>query len=257
MDEIIVSICCITYNQENYIKQTIESFLMQEVNFKYEIIIHDDASTDNTPFIIKEYQLKYPHLIKPIYQTENQYSKGVSVLSLVMQKSVGKYIAICEGDDFWIDPLKLQKQVEYLQSNYDCTLVTHAAIMVDRNGHKLKRKIQPYSESRVCDIRDIIMGDGGFFSTNSMVFKSELGKALPTFYYNSPVRDYPLTIFLSLKGNVYYINEEMSAYRVISKGSWSAKNLFNKERAVQHLVKINKMLDEANEYSNGAVYRLL
>ncbi|MBN7774078.1 glycosyltransferase [Clostridium aminobutyricum] len=250
MNEIMVSICCIAYNQESYIRQTIESFLMQEAKFKYEILIHDDASTDATPLIIKEYQEKYPHLIKPIYQTENQYSKGISVLALNMKRALGKYIAICEGDDFWIDPYKLQKQVEYLESNPDCTLITHAAIMVNHNGHKLRRKIQPYTESRVCNVRDIIMGDGGFFSTNSMMFKSELGKSLPAFYFGLPVGDYPLTIFLSLNGQVYYINEELSAYRIVAKGSLSATNLFNKERAIQVLVKINKMLDEADAYSN-------
>ena len=98
--EIMASICCITYNHENYIADAIESFLMQKTNFNYEIIIYDDASTDKTADIIREYETKYPGLIKPIYQTENQYSKGVKTINFSLQRAEGKYIAVCEGDDY-------------------------------------------------------------------------------------------------------------------------------------------------------------
>ena len=106
-EEIKVSICCITYNHEDYIADAIESFLMQETDFKYEILIHDDASTDKTADIIRSYELKYPEIIKPIYQTVNQYSKNTKILpTFLYPKAKGKYIALCEGDDYWIDPLK-------------------------------------------------------------------------------------------------------------------------------------------------------
>ena len=101
-DDILVSINCITYNHEKYIAQAIESFLMQITNFKYEILIHDDASTDNTVKIIKEYEKKYPNVIKTIFQKENQYSKGKKVEIFGFKKSRGKYIAFCEGDDYWL-----------------------------------------------------------------------------------------------------------------------------------------------------------
>lgn len=123
MDEPAVSISCITYNHEPYIRDCLEGFLMQKTNFPFEILIHDDASTDKTADIIREYEAKYPDVIKPIYQTENQYSKGVKV-SLVYNypRAKGKYIALCEGDDFWTDPDKLQIQYDFMEANPDYSL---------------------------------------------------------------------------------------------------------------------------------------
>ena len=115
-NEILVSICCITYNHEKYIRDAIEGFLMQKTDFPFEVLIHDDASTDGTADIIREYETKYPDIIKPIYQTENQYSKGIKISATYnYPRAKGKYIALCEGDDYWIDPYKLQKQVDFLE----------------------------------------------------------------------------------------------------------------------------------------------
>ena len=123
----IVSICCITYNHENYIRDAIEGFLMQKTTFPIEIIIHDDASTDKTAEIVKSYAEKHPDLILPILQAENQYSKGIPISTYAYPKARGKYIAFCEGDDYWTDPYKLQKQVDFLESNPDCSWCFHAS----------------------------------------------------------------------------------------------------------------------------------
>ena len=114
----MVSICCLAYNHGKKEKKTLDSILEQKTNFKYEILIHDDASTDHSAEIIREYEEKYPEIIKPIYQTVNQYSQDVSITPTIqVPRAKGKYIAICEGDDFWIDPLKLQKQFDFLEQN--------------------------------------------------------------------------------------------------------------------------------------------
>ena len=127
-DEIKVSINCITYNHQEYIEEAIQSFLMQKTDFKYEILIHDDASTDSTQDIIRKYQEMYPDIIKPYFQKENQLSKGVRRINYKFNhtKSKGKYIALCEGDDYWTDPYKLQKQVDFMEENQNCTLCAHA-----------------------------------------------------------------------------------------------------------------------------------
>ncbi len=122
----MVSIRCITYNHESYIAQAIDGFLNQETNFPFDIVIHDDASTDRTADIIREYEMKYPKIIKPIYESENQYSKHNGLISRIVDEACnGKYVAMCEGDDFWIDSKKLQKQVDFLEQNPDYSLVTH------------------------------------------------------------------------------------------------------------------------------------
>ncbi len=136
-NQIIVSIQCLAYNHAPYIRQCLDGFVMQKTNFRFEAIVHDDASTDGTQDIIREYEKKYPDIIKPIYQKENQYSKGIPgyITNLITQQCKGKYIAVCEGDDYWIDPLKLQKQVDFLEAHPDYTLFFHNALIryQDRN----------------------------------------------------------------------------------------------------------------------------
>ena len=116
----LVSIRCITYNHEHYISQALDGFLMQETTFPFEIVIHDDASTDGTTDIIKEYENKFPEIVKPIYETENQYSKKDNTMELLILPHLkGKYTAFCEGDDFWTNKKKLQMQVDFLENNPD------------------------------------------------------------------------------------------------------------------------------------------
>jgi len=127
-NEILVTIRCLVYNHEPYLRQCLDGFVMQKTNFKFEAIVHDDASTDNSAAIIKEYAEKYPDVIKPIYETENQYSKRDGSLSRIINKAIApssKYIAYCEGDDYWTDPLKLQKQVDFLETHPDYSICSH------------------------------------------------------------------------------------------------------------------------------------
>lgn len=130
-DSIVVSISCITYNHAPYIRQCLDGFMMQQTNFAFEVLIHDDASTDGTTEIIKEYEAKYPDVIKPIYEEENQWVKGRKGSALFnFPRAKGKYIALCEGDDYWTDPLKLQTQVDFLEQNLDYTMCFHSAEII-------------------------------------------------------------------------------------------------------------------------------
>ena len=114
----LVTIRCLVYNHEPYLRQCLDGFVMQKTNFPFEAIVHDDASTDRSAEIIREYAEKYPNIIKPIFETENLYSKhDGSIRKVMYEHTKGKYVAICEGDDYWIDPYKLQKQVDILESN--------------------------------------------------------------------------------------------------------------------------------------------
>ena len=122
--KIIVSIQCLVYNHEPYLRKCLDGFVMQKTNFKFEAIVHDDCSTDGSAAIIREYAEKYPDIIKPIYETENQYSKHDGSLDRIMDSACkGKYIALCEGDDYWTDPLKLQKQYDVLENSHNVILL--------------------------------------------------------------------------------------------------------------------------------------
>src|SRR5690554_3891221 len=251
--EPLVSICCITYNHEDFIRDAIEGFLMQKTSFPIEIIIHDDASTDNTANIIEEYANKYPDLFVTILQSENQWSKGEGSIyaRFVFPEARGKYIALCEGDDYWTDPLKLQKQVKFMEENEDCSMCVHAAKKVTVKGREVG-EIRPYNKSKYSMPEDIILTSGNFFATNSyLIRKSLFEEKTPEFILISPVGDYALNLLSISKGKIYFMDNFMSNYRVDVPGSY-----LNKIKQVSDTVMAEKvgqrikMLHSFNKYSN-------
>ena len=253
MNDILVSISCSTYNHEKYIVDAIEGFLMQKADFKFEILIHDDASTDKTAEIIREYEKKHPDLIKPIYQTESQYSKGIKVSNFNRKRAQGKYIAICEGDDYWIDSLKLQKQVDFMNNHPECSMCFHAAKILNVKNNAYIGLIRPYNKTFVLSNKKLFIGGGGSTPTASILYKKELTNVLPDFYYSSPVGDHALALFLSSNGSIGYIDEVMSVRRLWVPSSWNT--LYHNEWSVKnkkiHLVRMIKTLEEFNKYSGA------
>ena len=222
-NDILVSISCITYNHAPYIRQCLDGFMMQKTDFLFEVLIHDDASIDETAAIIREYEAKYPDIIKPIYQTENQYSKGVGGITVRfnLPRAQGKYIALCEGDDYWIDPNKLQKQVDFLEANEDVSMCFHSAEIINAEGNKIE-DCRRYNKDQYVPIEDLIFGGGYFCPTASLVFRTQYIKSgYPDFCINCHVGDYPLQLYLSYKGKVFYFDNEMAVYRVGISGAWS------------------------------------
>ncbi|MTJ50312.1 glycosyltransferase [Dolichospermum sp. UHCC 0259] len=217
----LVTICCITYNHENFIREAIDSFLMQKTNFPIEIIIHDDASTDNTANIIKEYQAKHPNLIKPIFQTQNQYSlRGFGFFSDMFEKAEGKYIAICEGDDYWTDPLKLQKQVDFLETNPDFAICFHK-VKIWEEG-QLKDDYITSVTSVSTTILDLAKGN--YIHTPSCLFRNNTAKILGANFHASPLGDYYIHMMNAQYGNIFYIDEAMAVYRVHSNSTFSSQS---------------------------------
>ncbi len=243
----MVSIICNTYNHENYIKDALDGFLMQRTNFVYEILVHDDASTDKTADIIRNYEKKYPNIIKPIYQTENQYSKGMGTVSKIQFSRVrGKYIALCEGDDFWTDSFKLQKQVDALEQHPEIDICAHKTAVVSAETKTILDYKAPENENTVISAEHVIAGGGGFVATCSLVFRAGLNETVPEFRKTMPF-DYTLQIHGALRGGMIYLNENMASYRWLSKGSWSRRiaqtesvgNIFS-ERVIQMLDVLDK-----------------
>lgn len=231
--EILVSIWCITYNHEKYIKDAIEGFLMQKTNFKYEIVIHDDASTDKTAEIIREYENKYPDLIHAIYEKENKFSKNLTgfkwVNDILIQNCKGKYIAACEGDDYWIDCYKLQIQVEYMQSYSQCSMCVHNGIKWNSQDGTLN-VIDPYDGNYEKDLsaEEVIMQYKGHPPTASMLYRKELME-MPDFFNRAPVGDYTKQLYYLTKGKIHYSSRIMSVYRWCGNGSYTQKLQSNKK----------------------------
>ena len=229
----MVSVCCFVYNHEKYLRQCLDGFLMQKTNFKFEVLIHDDASTDSSTDIIKEYEKKYPDVIKPIYQKENQYSQGIKIAwKYQYPRAKGKYIALCEGDDFWIDSLKLQQQFDSLEKNKSCVFCAHRVQSVTESGELLNNfhpdeKIKTQCINGDTVVKTLLSEKPYIFQTSSYFFRtsciSEHFNNIPEFIKLSSVGDAPLMMLLATKGDFYYIDYIMSCYRKFSINSWSSQ----------------------------------
>ncbi|MCM1288668.1 MAG: glycosyltransferase [Clostridium sp.] len=258
-DDIMVSIYCTAYNHENYIRQTLEGFLKQNTDFKYEVIVHDDASTDKTAEIIKEYEEKYPDIVRAIYQKENQYSKGVRIFEAFIAPVIkGRYVAVCEGDDFWTDAEKLKLQVEFLEQHREYSACVHQTVLFDCRTRK-KRLLSPYDRDRDVDIRTIISGGGKAYHLSSLVFRREFAEHRPDFYYlGKKVGDYPLSIFLAMKGKIFFMNRTMSYYRQFSgPSSWTSEIGISEARLAETNKNLIAMLKGADEYSEYRYHKYI
>ncbi len=219
-DNIMVSVALYAYNEEKYIRQAIESIINQKTNFKYEIIVHDDASTDRTAEILQEYEKTYPNLIVGIYQHDNQYQKGVYIPQKYVYPIVrGKYMAYCDGDDYWTDPYKLQKQVDFLESHPDYSICTHAMErLYVKEGKSIETRVA--QESMELDRKHMINWDGSkipqigtwVYRTEYGVNRAELFRVIQVGNRMS-ISDQPLGMYLSLQGKIWYIDEVMSVWR--------------------------------------------
>lgn len=216
----LVSIFCITYNHVNFIRDAIEGFLMQETTFPVEIFVHDDASTDGTADIVREYSEKYHKLFWTLMQTENQYSKNRGVFFNLLQKQRGEFIAICEGDDYWTSSRKIQKQFEQMQKNPTASFCFHNTHIIDNLGN-LSGEIRPYNGSFLHSISELFLNN--FIHTSSILFRRSKFLGIPESLKNSPMGDWPLCILLAENGPFLYLDEIMSRYRLHSGSSWSSK----------------------------------
>jgi len=183
---VLVSINCTTYNHEMYIADAIESFLMQKTNFDYEILIGEDCSTDNTKKIVEALAKKHPNKIRVITSSKNVGARKNSMR--LLENSRGKYIAECEGDDYWTDPYKLQKQMDYMVSHPNCSMSFHASEIIKAPNHATGMVVKPYKQSKKSTVEDIIIGGGGVLCHRIYgLFKKAYGES-SSILYRCPCR---------------------------------------------------------------------
>ncbi|MBO5561843.1 MAG: glycosyltransferase [Firmicutes bacterium] len=250
-DKPTVSVICNTYNQSRYIGSALDSFLMQETDFPFEVIVHEDASVDNTADIIREYEKKFPDIIKPIYEKENQYSKNRDiVMEIDLPAAGGKYIAFCEGDDYWTDKTKLQKSFDYMEKHDECSLVSHLT-NVD-NG--VSKKMTQYNPD--------FMQRGGIISSDEVIIETNLIHTSSLFFRKSFLEnnkriitrlksyDAVLVMLAATEGYVYLIPETMSVYRFRAAGSWNLAVADDDEKLLKVIEHLCRSAETINKYRN-------
>lgn len=210
-----VAIFCLVYNHDPYLRNCFEGFVMQQTNFPFVAIVHDDCSTDSSTTIIHEYEAKYPHIFKPIYEVENQYSKHDGSLECIMNEAINatgaKYVALCEGDDYWVDPWKLQKQVDILDTYPEYTMCYSNYKNVDNVGEII---VWP---NRKNNIKRSFSGDvfaellkGNFIQTCTMLFRKEI---IDDIEYQARL-DYEISLQCALKGKCFFLDNITANYRL-------------------------------------------
>ena len=251
-DEIVVSILCLCYNHEPFIRDCLDGILMQKTNFKFEVIIHDDASTDKSASIIKEYEEKYPDIIKPIYQTENQYSKGVNISKTFLHPRVkGKYIAVCECDDYWVDSEKLQKQYDFLETHPECVGCVGGAKIIYYANNNPPTYNFPTEKSRYVTTEEALLYGSGyptatFFFRASQLTENDISEGLKLSF-----GDYVRILNLALHGKIYSFHEVFSVYRYGVPGSWTVRISKNINQLISDQEQRIILFDRFNDATNN------
>ena len=246
-----VSVICTAYNHENLICSALDGFVMQKTKFAFEVLVHDDASPDGTAAVIQEYAQRYPEIIIPIYQTENQHSKGVKITTeILLPRTRGQYLAFCEGDDFWTDPNKLQKQVDFLDAHPEYVACVHNSVVHDCSGKAPDSLHVVVRDEHDITLKDALKGMSYAYQTSALVMRKEYAYDMPR-YYDVAVSygfgDWPRAIYLAQNGPIHFFPEAMSTYRLMSNpSSWSAEN-FSVKRRLRHLEGDTAMLEAARE----------
>lgn len=252
-NRIMVSVWCRTYNHVNYIRDALEGFVSQQTNFTYKVIVFDDASTDGTSDIVREYEAKYPDIIHAIISEENlhHHSDGRKITLDIWNKFLtGKYMAFCEGDDFWIDNNKLQIQVDYMEAHQECSMYIHNALWLNCQNGTMKAG-DPFqgSNERNITAEELIMQYNSYPATASFLCKSEQIRR-PQFFSISPAGDYAAVLYSLATGNVHYSNRIMSVYRVFANGSHGVRMQKNDGIRACFYLRMSIFLTKYDEYTD-------
>jgi glycosyltransferase involved in cell wall biosynthesis len=221
----LVSVVCTSFNHEAYIDDAIKGFLIQRTTFPFEIVIHDDASTDRTADKIRVFERQYPNIIRCVYQKENQYSKGRRPLLHTFHISSGKYIAICEGDDFWASEMKLQLQCEAMIAHPDINICLHSAYAEEANETERAYTTFGFASDHpaVLPAAQVIRGRGGFCATASIMITSAFAKNLPSWLEKAPVLDLFIQGLAAHPCGALYVPDILCVYRLRTANSWTSR----------------------------------
>lgn len=242
-----VSVLVLTYNHVRFISQAIESALSQKTDFPYEILIGDDASTDGTTEIVLEYQKKYPETIRAFFHETNPGDFGATNAKRLFHNAKGQYLNLLEGDDYWLDPLKLQIQADFLDDNPDFAICFHNAELQYEDGSGIAPHPLNVNQQEVCDLDDLIGEDEiWFMATASIMSRKSIVEKMPDWVFESKSGDIPMLIFMAKKGRIKFIDRVMSVWRRHLGGksySDNYKDAWFLENRIKMYSDINRELD--------------
>ena len=252
-DKIYVSVLCITYNQEAYIRDALDSFLAQKTEYKFEIVVHDDASKDNTYKILSQYKQKFPNIVKVIQQNDNQYSKGRKVFPIAAEIAQGMFLALCEGDDFWVDESKIQRQLTKMLSREE-NISFHPVYYLVNDSFEIRNKKHAF----FFDLDEVIKGGGAFMPTPSIMVRKKVFDSLPDFYFDAPVGDYYFQVLASAETGALYIDEPLSCYRYRAVGSYGQSMQYItseqiRRKALNHEITLDSLNNYLSNICEGAI----
>lgn len=264
-----VSVCCVTYNQEKYIRRCLEGIFQQETTFPFEVIVHDDLSTDGTVDIVKEFQTKYGSRLRLYTETENQYSQGKKIFGdVTFPYATGCYIATCEGDDFWCDNQKLQRQYDAMEANPQAAWCVHHVQWVSESampeeGHTYPSKAFHTGAQQVTftaeQMLDFFLREG--FQLSSYFIRTavleEYMHQMPVFVKDSPVEDEVLVRYLVAQGETIFLRQTMSCYRQNSVGSWTTDHMAQRNKVARQCALLDRMLEQYDSYTSGRYAELI
>lgn len=239
-----VSVCMITYNHEKYIREAIEGVLMQQCDFEVELIVANDCSTDRTNEVIQDILQNHPrsHWIK---YTNHIINKGMMPNFIwALQECKGNYIALCDGDDYWTEALKLQKQVDFLETNTNYAACFHNANVINA-ANEINGRFSDWNFNREIHAEDIILKGGGIYPTASILFRNKI--QLPSFALATKAGDSALVFTLLGLGDFYYLNEVMCVYRKHEEGVYTSIHN-NKEKKFADIKSNIKLLVDFRAY---------
>lgn len=254
--DVIVSVCCTTFNQVNYVSAMLDGILSQETDFGFEVLVHDDASTDGTLEVLLEYEKK-DNRVRLFPEEVNRFSEGVSYMDTILIPSAkGKYIALCEGDDFWCDPHKLQKQVMYMETHPESTLSTHAARMIDGITGGELGVMGIGRQAR--DVNAIELMQNWRLPTASFLFRADDARTYSREWtFRKPVGDFPRALYLATVGTVNYTPEPMSVYRYGAPASWTAISASSFNILIKNALDWTSMLENIDTVTGHVYHRHL
>jgi glycosyltransferase involved in cell wall biosynthesis len=251
--DVVVSVICMAYNHERYIAKTLDGFLMQKTTFPVEFIVHDDASDDGTAEIIRNYDRRNPGRFRCVFQSENQYSQlGVALFhDVLVPLSSGEFIAVCEGDDHWTDPNKLEMQVGFMRENPELSMSFHAARVVYADRSRGDR-IHAFRGGHVVRPEEVVLHGGGLYPTCSSMFRRDVFEDYPRFFLAAPVADSMWVLNAITKGCIGYIDEVMAVYNCRVPGSWSYQVVrMSLAERLEFISRLEAVRIEFNSYTNG------